>query len=67
MVEVIVTPPLLPMTVMMTSMTQIFVGRVWGNDGWTASSSNKDYVVFDVLRMRAQQSNTATVTGNGNQ
>ena len=40
MVEVIVTPPLLPTTLTMTSMMHVFVGRVGGNDGRTASSSN---------------------------
>ena len=42
MVEVIVTPPLLPTTVMTTSMMQDFVGRVEGNDGQTASSLNNN-------------------------
>ena len=40
MEEVIVTLSLLPTTVTMTSTMHVFVGRVGGNDGRTASSSN---------------------------
>ena len=67
MEEVIVILPLLPATVTATSMTQVFVGGVGGNDGQTTSSSNDNKLFLTLLRMRMQQSNTAMVTGNSNQ
>ncbi len=43
------TPPLLPATVTMMSMTKVYVGGVGCNDGRTASSSNDNCVAFDVV------------------